>query len=60
MKAATKQQEFFINVIIKASGYSAIFFVLLILYFLLSQGLPALSLVEFDSLLGTRWYPIEE
>lgn len=59
MKAATRQQEFFINVVIKASGYSAIFFVLLILYFLLSQGLPALEMVEIGSLLGTRWYPIE-
>ncbi|NIV13790.1 MAG: phosphate ABC transporter permease subunit PstC [Aliifodinibius sp.] len=52
--------EVLITIIIKASGYSAIFFVALIFYFLLSQGLPTLKLVELDSLFSIRWYPIEE
>lgn len=60
MRNSGKQQEFFVTVIIKASGYSAIFFVALIFYFLISQGLPALQEVEMGSLFGRRWYPIEE
>ncbi len=60
MKSSGKQREFFVTVIIKASGYSAIFFVALIFYFLISQGLPALQEVKLGSLLGTRWYPIED
>ncbi len=60
MRNSGKQQEFFVTAIIKASGYSAIFFVALIFYFLISQGLPALQEVEMSSLFGTRWYPIEE
>jgi phosphate transport system permease protein len=52
--------EFFITNIIKMSGYSAIFFMLIIFYFLLSQGLPAITLVDIKSMLGVRWYPIEE
>lgn len=42
------------------SGYSAIFFVGLIFFFILSQGLPTLKEVDLSSLLGTRWYPIED
>ncbi len=42
------------------SGYSAIFFVMMILIFLIGQGLPALGQVEFSSLFSERWYPIEE
>ena len=60
MKNPQTQKEIFITFIIKASGYSAIFFVGLIFYFLLSQGLPTLKLVELKSLLSTRWYPIED
>lgn len=60
MKNQNNRKELFINIVIKASGYSAIFFVTLIFYFLLSQGLPTLSLVSFDSLFSTRWYPIED
>ncbi len=51
--------EFIITRLIQAAGFSSILFVLLILYFLVSEGLPALSLVPLSSLLGTRWYPIE-
>lgn len=57
-KANTK--EFLITTIIKASGYSAIFFMLIIFYFLLSQGLPTLGLVDLKTMFGARWYPIEE
>lgn len=53
-------REFIITRAIKASGYSAILFVLLIFIFLLREGLPALSEVTLKDLLGTRWYPIED
>jgi phosphate transport system permease protein len=45
--------------VIQICGYSSILFVLLILYFLLSEGIPALWTAKFSSLMGTRWYPIE-
>ena len=60
MKKSYFSQEFAINTIIKLSGYSAIFFVGIIFYYLLSQGLPALKLVNVSSLLGSRWYPTED
>ena len=60
MKNPQTTKEIFITFIIKASGYSAIFFVALIFYFLLSQGLPTLKFVELKSLLSIRWYPIED
>jgi phosphate transport system permease protein len=52
--------EFFLNWLIKVSGYSAIIFVLLILYFLLRAGLPAFGDVSVSNLLSGRWYPIED
>ena len=45
---------------IKLSGYSAIIFVALIFYFLLSEGLPTLGEVPLADLISVRWYPIEE
>ena len=52
--------EFLITRLIKASGYSAILFVALIFYFLLREGLPALTEVKLGDLFATtRWYPIE-
>ena len=45
--------------IIQATGYSTILFVLLILFFLLREGLPALAENSLSTLFGTRWYPIE-
>ena len=60
MKNQTSTREFAITTVIKVSGYSAIFFVAIIFYFLLSQGLPALKLVDLKSLFSTRWYPIED
>lgn len=59
MKNSVLTREFYINTLIKISGYSAIFFVGIIFYFLLSQGLPSLSQVDLGTIFGTRWYPIE-
>lgn len=52
--------ESLVNVVIKITGYSAIIFVGLIFYFLLSEGIPALREVQFTEFLQTRWYPIED
>jgi len=60
MTNQTNIKEFFVTTLIKASGYSAIFFVGIIFYFLLSQGLPALRLVDLSSMFSVRWYPIED
>jgi phosphate transport system permease protein len=59
MKSPLSAGEKLINGLIKASGYSAIVFVLMILTFLLVSGLPTLADVKIGNLLGTRWYPIE-
>ena len=53
-------QEFFIPRLIKASGYSAIVFVTLIFFFLLREGIPALTEVPLNKLFSQRWYPIED
>lgn len=45
---------------IRLSGYSAIVFVALIFYFLISEGLPTLGEVPLGDLFNTRWYPIED
>lgn len=45
---------------IQISGFSSILFVLMILYFLIAQGLPTLTEVPLKDLFSTRWYPIEE
>lgn len=60
MKRKLNTGEFIITRLIKAAGYSAIFFVGMIFFFLLREGLPTLREVEISSLLSTRWYPIEE
>ncbi len=54
-----KPAEFFINWFIRLAGYSGILFLLLILGFLLLEGLPALAEVPLGDLFSTRWYPIE-
>jgi phosphate transport system permease protein len=46
--------------LIKITGYSAIIFVILIFYFLLSEGIPALTEVPFSEFFQQRWYPIED
>jgi phosphate transport system permease protein len=60
MNSGKKKNEFLITLLIRISGYSSIFFVALILFFLLREGLPALGDIPLSSLLGTRWYPIED
>lgn len=60
MKNYLSTKELLITTVIKMSGYSAIFFMVIIFYFLLSQGLPAITLVDLKSMLSVRWYPIEE
>ncbi len=57
---ALSLRERLITGLIKASGYSAIVFVLLIFYFLLQEGTPALSQVPLGTLFSGRWYPIED
>ncbi len=60
MEKSLSWHEFIITRLIQTSGYSAIVFVALIFFFLLREGLPALSQVDASSLLSIRWYPIEE
>jgi phosphate transport system permease protein len=60
MKSSLNWTEFAITRLIQISGYSAILFVALIFYFLLSEGSPTLGEVPITSLFGSRWYPIEE
>lgn len=45
--------------LIKACGYSAILFVLLIFLFLLREGLSTFDEVSLSNLFSTRWYPTE-
>lgn len=53
------KREWPITLLIRISGYSSILFVTLILLFLLREGLPTLFETKPETLLGTRWYPIE-
>jgi phosphate transport system permease protein len=60
MKKSLNWSETIITAVIKTCGYSAIVFVLLIFFFLLREGIPALSEVKLGELFSTRWYPIED
>jgi phosphate transport system permease protein len=60
MTRTTTLAEALITRLIQVSGYSAILFVLLIFAFLLREGAPALVEIPPSSLLGSRWYPIED
>ena len=59
MNKTLNWRETIISAIIKTCGYSAVLFVILIFFFLLREGLPALFEVKLGDLLATRWYPIE-
>ena len=59
MKQRERKGDFVINSVIRITGYSSILFVILILFFLLREGLPALSSTSLKELLSSRWYPIE-
>jgi len=48
-----------ITLLVRISGYSSILFVTLILLFLIREGLPTIGETPASSLLGARWYPIE-
>ncbi|MFN8490649.1 MAG: phosphate ABC transporter permease subunit PstC [Caldilineaceae bacterium] len=51
--------EWIIENLIQVAGISTIFIIALIFFFLLREGLPAFFKTPLRSLLGTRWYPIE-
>ena len=53
------KHEILITWIIRLTGYSSILFVTLIFFFLLREGLPALSDTTLANLFSTTWYPIE-
>jgi phosphate transport system permease protein len=59
MKTSYNWPEIIFSSLIKAAGYSAIFFVAMIFIFLLTEGLPTLGEVPLTVLFSTRWYPIE-
>ncbi len=60
MNTSLSRTEFIITRLIKVSGYSAIIFVVMIFYFLLSEGLPTLGEVQLPAIFNIRWYPIED
>lgn len=60
MEKTLNWREFVITRLIKASGYSAVLFVILIFFFLLREGIPALAEVPLSALFSLRWYPIED
>jgi phosphate transport system permease protein len=55
----TGRREFFIEILIRVAGFSAVFFVALIFLFLLREGAPAFWEVPLGNLFGQRWYPNE-
>ena len=59
MESNTGWREQIITRAIQVAGYSAIGIVLLIFFFLLREGLPALREVSVIAMLTTRWYPTE-
>jgi phosphate transport system permease protein len=59
MDKSLSWREYIITRLVRVSGYSAIVFVILIFFFLLREGLPALVEVPLKDLFSTRWYPIE-
>jgi phosphate transport system permease protein len=60
MRTNLNWREYLISNLIKAAGYSAILFVVLIFLFLFTEGIPTLGEVSLRNLLSTRWYPIED
>jgi phosphate transport system permease protein len=59
-KAGDGRREFLTETLIRAAGFSAIFFVVLIFLFLLKEGAPAFLEVSLGNLFGQRWYPNED
>jgi len=58
-QARARGRESLIAGLIRAAGFSAIFFVALIFLFLLKEGAPAFWEVSPGNLFGERWYPNE-
>ena len=58
-QAKARRRESLIAGLIRAAGFSAIFFVALIFIFLLKEGAPAFWEVSLGNLFGERWYPNE-
>lgn len=56
----TQAAEVVISAIIKAMGYSAIVFVIMIFYYLMSEGIAAIGDVPLRVLFSERWYPVED
>ena len=54
-----RNHEFFVEMLIRLAGFSAIFFVALIFLFLLREGVPAFWETSLGNLFGQRWYPNE-
>ncbi len=59
MSRTGRISEFAITTLVRLAGYSSILFVLLILFFLLREGLPTFGEVSLGTLFSTRWYPTE-
>ncbi len=59
MGKGERKGDLVINSVIRITGYSSILFVLLILFFLLREGIPALASTPLKTLFSARWYPIE-
>jgi phosphate transport system permease protein len=59
-QANARRREALIAGLIRAAGFSAIFFVALIFLFLLREGAPAFWEVTLGNLFGERWYPNED
>jgi phosphate transport system permease protein len=59
-RADPRWREFLIEALIRAAGFSAIFFVAVIFLFLLKEGAPAFWQTSLGNLFSRRWYPNEE
>ena len=59
-QAKARRREALIAGLIRAAGFSAIFFVALIFLFLLKEGAPAFWEVPLGNFFGERWYPNED
>ena len=55
-----RHSEKIITNTIRIAGSSSILFLMLIFFFLLKEGIPAITEVDLSSMLGKRWYPIED
>jgi phosphate transport system permease protein len=59
-KRSINLSEFIIERAIQTAGVSAIILVVMIFFFLIREGVPAFFEVPFETLVSSRWYPIED